>query len=922
MVVFIKMKQVLFSRLRRVGLAVFWLCTAFLSAVTWPVMPVSSQDVQDVTSVFEISLAELGYGERVLDSPLGTAEYTLRLPEGWELREESFFELDFSYIQEWLAVPQGDIAPSSYGALIVTIDDLTPEIVSIDNTFIEHSRLRIELDPAHFNDPYWAGRRHSILVTLDSSSICGISHRARLIVHPASFFRLSYGQRAVVADLGIYPRPFYQSAFEPDQVRFVLPEQPTEPELAGALAVAARLGSLTSGVVVSSTTDSQLLDLVDEQAESYEHLVVIGKPDTNQVIRTLDQMGVLPVSLHERQLELTSIGPAIATLTDVLTYTLTVTNTTRQTISFFSLTSLLPYGSDLVECDPSCDLDAQEGEINWSVPPLGTGETISYAFRLRLSETITDGVLENTATLFDAAAEPINVSTLTTTVRSDAAQESGVVFHSASGIGDTFFVRDGRAVSEQDGIVQEIVAPWDQTRVILILTGLSDSALLKASAAMSSSNQFPEMDGSHALVSKIYPPLESMTDRQSIERTFADLGYEDRLLGGSSLEASYSFDLPAEWQLGESAFVELYFSHSQRIKYEGASLNVFFNGTPVATVALDNRTALNGRVKAFLPSSKALPGRNRITVRSVIASVDPCVVDREWLFISSESLLYLDHREGNGLDLILDFYPHPFTQRSSLDDVLFVLPSEPLPGEWQYALQLSYALGRSAYGSRFAPAVALGENSRTDADLGNYHLIVVGRPSRNGMLRRVNDLLPQPFLPGLDQIDQRLNTAILRISPEVNLGYVQLVPSPWNEQRALLALTGTREEGVAGTIWLVANQPWQLRGNLVLVQGDQVRTIDTRPLTRAGVETIVRTVVPGTTVSVITPAPTASIVVTGTPSGTVTPVGTLSAIVPTRTASTFSTGATRPAWLIPLVVGAIVVTLAILGFAIWQSRRR
>ena len=146
------------------------------------------------------------------------------------------------------------------------------------------------------------------------------------------------------------------------------------------------------------------------------------------------------------------------------------------------------------------------------------------------------------------------------------------------------------------------------------------------------------------------------------KKGFADLGYGDRLLGGALRETSYSFELPVEWRLADSAYLELYFAHSQRIKYENSSLTVLLNGMPIATVSLDDETALNGHLKINLPVSQARYGGNRISIQSAVQSVDPCASSGTWIFISSESRLYLPHQEDNDLDLLLDFYPHPFSE--------------------------------------------------------------------------------------------------------------------------------------------------------------------------------------------------------------------------------------------------------------------
>jgi len=859
--------------------------------------------IESPPSTFQITLAELGYGEKVLDSPYGTTEYTLRLPEGWELREGSFFELDFSYTYDRTGIPETQAFPLLFGDVIVVVDEQTQRVFPIKEPALEHSRLQVALPLSLLNDP--ARNVHSIQVTLNASLICDVPHKARLIIHPTSLFSLAYDQLPLTADLALYPRPFYQRAFEPDQVRFVLPARPTEVELAGAVAVAAELGDLTYRMIISGTTDLELLDRLEAEETLHEHLIVIGRPESNGVILELHQLGVLPVPLQERQLRLASEGPAAATPGGILTYTLTLTNTAQKVLSSLSLVDTLPAYAQMVTCSPACTEVMERREVSWPVPSLEAGEALSYTLELRLSEAITDSVLENTVTLLDAASGPINVNTLTTTVSSIPRPESGPR-SSVSAEDSYFFVQGERAVPEHDGIVQEIVSPWDQARAILIITGLSDEAVYKASRAMSSRNLFPGMEGSSALVRQVRPLSELSVEPPSTDRTFADLGYGDKVLSGSFEEADYYFDIPLGWRLTEAAYLDLRFSHSQLLDYSNSFLNVLFNYQPVATVALSDETALSGKLKVALPPSQAHPGRiNHISIQTAMHPFDECAQVDIWLLLSSESMLHLPHKEQDVRSLDLYFYPHPFNQRSDLADVLFVLPPEPRVEEWEKVLRLAAALGSAAGGPNFAPAVALGD-TWSEAELSDYHLIAIGQPSRNPALRQVNAQLPQPFQPGSDEIEQRIDQVVFRLPSGLSLGLVQLIASPWDEARAFLAVTGTTDEGVKWATHVLTNRYWDLKGDLALIKGDQVNTADTRALTSSGLAMAVATAVPE-----MTPVATATAT---RPSPSPTPGVSASEQIPE--------GIGRPAWLIPLVGITGLVVIAIFAIAFWQARRR
>ena len=848
---------------------------------------------------FRFTLEELGYGERVLDSPYSTAEYTLRLPEGWELLSESFFRLDVSYAYNLVGAPETQALPSHFGDIIVTINGETQLVSPITEPALDDARFWIGLPLSLLNDPDRS--IHRIQVTLDADSLCEVSHRASLTIHPTSLLSLDHDQFPVSPDLARYPRPFYQRAFETDQVRFVLPTQPTEMELAGALAVAAKLGDLTYGMVISETTDLDLgarLEALEADEPFHEHLIVIGSPETNDMILRFSQLEALPVPLRERQMNLVGEGPAAVAPGDILTYTLTLTNTTQRTVSSLSLVDTLPAYAHVVSCSPTCSATV-EGEVSWPISSLDAGDALSFNLGIRLSEAINASAVENVVTLLDETSGPLNVNALTTTVSSTSVPEPGLKSSVSAGDGYFFSLGD-RAVSENDGVVQEFVSPWDQTRAILVITGLSDASVYRASRAMSSNSRFPGVKGSFALVRDVHSLPDIPPESQPTDLVFADLGYEDKVLKGWYEQTSYQFDVPFGWRLTEDAYLDLRFSHSQLLDYSGSFLSVLFNGEPIATVALGDETSLNGGVKIGLPPSQVRRGRiNEIVIQAKMHPAYVCVPAHMWLLVSSESLLRLDHTEENIHSLDLKFYPHPFVHRSDLADVLFALPPDPQPEECEDALQLAAALGSAAGGSDLAPSVALGD-TLTESRLADYHIVTVGRPSRSPYLQQVNVGLPQPFQPGLDGIEQRIDNVIFRLHPDMSLGFIQLIPSPWNAERAFLAVTGTTDEGVRWAARVLDTRPWALKGDLALIRGDDIKTTDTRGLTHNGVTAAMATAVPE-----MTPAPAAS---------------------PTSTPGVSASGQAsqrsgRPAWLIPLVGLTGLAVVAIFAVAFWQRRQ-
>jgi uncharacterized repeat protein (TIGR01451 family) len=878
-----------------------------------------------VPSSFTISFAELGYDEKTLADSYEAIEYTLPLPETWQVREGSYLDLDVSYVHDDMSplvtVPPGSAAvqgeagqaaiisgtqslPAHLSDIIVAVDGQVQFVFPITAAVLEHRHLNVPLPLSILNDP--ARSAHIVRVSLDASLTCNIPLKPRLTIHPSSSFLLLYNHLPVTPDLATYPRPFYHYDFGTDQVAFVLPDNPTATELAGAMAVAAKLGNTTSRMVISGTTDLELMSRIGADEPPRQHLFVIGTPEDNQVVSELSRLKVLPISLQERQLSLASQGPAAVVSGGDLTYTLVITNTSQEAVTSLSLVDVLPAQAQVVSCSPVCSQTTRE-EVSWPLPSLKVGESVSYTLKLNLSQG-PDTTVENTLTLLNATSNPINVSTLTATVSAVPQSVSGLTSRISDAAG-YFFAQGERAVPESEGIVQEVVSPWDQTRAILVITGLTDEAVYKASRAMSAENRFPGMEGAIALVRELRPISEFSTEPPASDRTFAELGYGDRILQGVQ-DSTYYFNIPLGWSLTEKAYLELHFKHSQLIDYSRSSLNVLFNNEPIAGISFSEATALAGDLRIPIPTSVAHPGqRNKISIQAEMQPADNCANrNMLWLLISSASTLHLDHSQQDAPSLNLDFYPYPFNRQPDLTDVLFVLPPKPASQEWLASLQLAASLGRVADGNSFAPGVALAY--AWPEDKSDYQLIAIGRPSRNLLLQQVNAQLPQPFLPGSDMIEQKLNDVILRLPPGVDLGYLQLIYSPWNEERALLAITGTSDKGIEWAIQSLIDYPQGVGGNLTMVRAGQIQKIDTRLLTHSGRDAAVSTAVPELT-------PVAVISASVLSGSAATPAA--SQPVPTS-APQGRPGVTWPAWLIPLVAAMLIAVLVIFAIAIVRAR--
>jgi hypothetical protein len=866
--------------------------------------------------VYTFSLASLGYDVTTLSgSTLRKTGYTFRVPENWSIDADGQLVLDLSYIYSQMGTAA---FPSVYGTLTIALDNLTLDIFTIERDKLDHRQVKVTLPANLLNNPDQA--QHIIELTFDDKLECTIPHQAELIVYSDSLIVLPYQLRPLTLDLSAYPRPFFQRAFEPDQVRFVLPSTLTSQDLSDALPVAAKLGNLTNNrMIISGTRASTLAASVPVTLS--EHLIVMGQPQDNELLSLLNKETELPVSLHQRQLELVSSGPTQVTPGGTFTYSFTLKNTSNQTLNP-TLISVLSYPVKLMNCQPDCKANTTDHTITWSDESLGPEESLNFSLSLKASETLTHSVFENTITVLKDDLSPLNADTLTATVTTDSAGSE--LQSSTVGSEGYFFMYNNRAVAKEDGIIQEIISPWDEGRAILIVTGLSDEAVKKASQAMSSETRYPGMSGPVALVQEALLPTEiEASTLLTDEVTLADLGYDDQIiLGKSSSETQYLFDIPYGWQLTDAASLDLYFTHAQLVSYTGSSLTVLMNKTPIASVVLSEASSNDGHLHVSLADAGIQPGQtNRLIIQTnVVLTGEGCLVadneDAFWLRVKKNSRMLLAHDVLTGtIPFDLKNYPYPFNKRPDLSDVLVTLANEPADWEWEGALRLVAHLGSSVTSKTILPAGLVGEDNSVE-NLEDYQIMAIGRPSRHPLIQQVNSQLPQPFIPGSDEIEQRLDDVVLRLPPGLSLGYVQLINSPWEQERVFLALTGTTDEGVQQALHTVINQPGAIKGNLTLFNAGKVITLDTRKLTGGGVAAAVATAVPG-----MTPAPTATINV-ATP--TVSASGSSSnstpeILTPPRTATT---NRSLPGWVIPVIGINGLIIVGIFAFVFWQIRNR
>lgn len=828
--------------------AVFVLQAVQPARASAPAAP-APQHPQQEAAPETITFAEWGYEDVTLYGPYGDAVYSLGLPAHWQVQPGSTLNLAFDFsvsrVTGLETVDTGKVEGYT-PAVVVQIVLNGERVYTINEVTVGKSNVAVPLPDVW---PQADGDVNRLQVIMSIHGRCEYFPISSLVIGSDSNIAFTFREGTLPLDLARYPQPFFQRTFQPDNLTIVIPEQPTRTELETAFTIAAGMGALTGNQAALTTlTDAQVTALAAaSQAANPRtgHLILVGTPESNTLIADLIKTGALPVNTAERSLSLTTSGPGLVIPGQPATFTIEVKNTAAEAAAGLALKTHLPELAAGVTCSESCS--AAAGLVTWQVGRLEAGAAAIFSVTYTLPQ---DAPIQTAALVTELLqrSQPLNVSSLSAPVGKEGAAEAVP----PAPAGDLFFTYNGSAVSESDGILELIASPWQPGKAVLVVTGLTDQAVSKAGRALSKPALFPGMSGPVALIQDILPASTAggAVRGEQTSFTFADLGYDNEtFVGIGQKNIFYQFFIPFDWLLSQDASIRLLFSHSLLLDPEQSSISMFLNDRPIATAALDESNAINGELMAQISARNARPGLNNNLLVLIEGQLpDPCVIpesSQAWVTVSADSTIDLAHSQVDVKGMKdLDYWPQEFITEPTLNDVMLALPQQPAPAEWKIASQIASYLGAANGSGDVQARILLGDPG--DADLSAYNILVIGRPTRSPLLQAVNDALPQPFIPGADSILQKVDGVVLRLPDGLELGYLELIPSPWNPDRTLLALTGTSDAAIEqASRYLVDSEvAWQLQGNLAMARADQVFVTDTREQTASAAAQFTATVIP------------------------------------------------------------------------------
>lgn len=396
----------------------------------------------------------------------------------------------------------------------------------------------------------------------------------------------------------------------------------------------------------------------------------------------------------------------------------------------------------------------------------------------------------------------------------------------------------GGKFSEGDevGVLEMVPSPWNSERVVLIVSGNTDEAVVKASQALSTGVIRPAEVPNLALIDRVQ--AISTTPVVSVDQTLEDLGYDNVIFEGrGETSEPIQFFIPIGLTVTSEAFIELSLNHTSLVDYNRSGLFIFLNDQPIGSVRFSDATAnqTSNLVRISIPPSAVKSGSNTLDLVSLLNPIDECSdPDQGGLFVtvwSDETRLFLPLAPVS-VEMArvrdLSAYPFPFNQSVSLDTMAFVLQNDN-PDSWRFAVNIASRLGAIVDGGIMLPRAFYADNVPFE-ERSNYNFLVIGAPSKMPFIREINDQLPAPFPEDGDMAIESDLQVIFKVSPQTPVGYIELLESPWNSNNVIFAILGNLPDGIAwaADALIVEDIRERLSGDFALISGRQVLSTDTR----------------------------------------------------------------------------------------------
>jgi hypothetical protein len=357
-----------------------------------------------------------------------------------------------------------------------------------------------------------------------------------------------------------------------------------------------------------------------------------------------------------------------------------------------------------------------------------------------------------------------------------------------------------------------------ETQPTLVVTSKDENLLIKAGRLIANSQLMGQITSDLKVVGDATevaaPPL-------SISSNIAFTETGDKLIGANHQEQTYFVSLPSNRSIADSGKISLDFRYAQNLDFERSLVTVSINNTPIGSKKLTKELANGDTLTLPVPQSLNISGNFSVTLAfDLELKGSGCIVDRQqmpWAYISKDSVMRLNTKDRT--DLLFNNYPYPFIRDGIYNRVAIVLPEQMDDYAYLSLSNMFNLLGK--YTSGNAGNVQFYKDNVSSDHLKSNNIIAIGAYNNNKIIREHNDKLYFQYNGNGTAIRSNEKMSIEE-QYGAQIGTLQLIVSPYDAGRGLLAITGvsSEESYLASKLVATERNRWKVFGDGVITDKD------------------------------------------------------------------------------------------------------
>lgn len=267
---------------------------------------------------------------------------------------------------------------------------------------------------------------------------------------------------------------------------------------------------------------------------------------------------------------------------------------------------------------------------------------------------------------------------------------------------------NGQALSQDQGVIAFFQAPGSKEHTVLIVSGNSDEAVLKAARYLTTRPKLEGLSGQVAVVPNGWAPSGSRTNKvprfiDNQSRTFRELGFEIQEVHKiNAPPITYQVPIVSEFRKsGGKLWLDLNFSYSPKLNPEYSSLELRMNDVSIANIPLTNENGEQGKHVSIPVSSELIRTRNNLVAQFHLMpdKYGWCVdnyVDNAWGKIMDDSQFRVEGSVASRLPDVglLNNTMYPYSKDDHLQNLQVVIPNELTPDLLGAVMGFTTRLGR------------------------------------------------------------------------------------------------------------------------------------------------------------------------------------------------------------------------------------